>query len=464
MNNIKRNLKQNTGFTLIELLIAIAVVAIMTVPLINSFVVSGRVSRNSRRAQNAQVVAQKITEIVKELSDTDEVEAALKNVYNTGSFTKVYTGTDVWNANMKATGADTEKFYVDVSLTPKAAFDYDALNFADVYNKANVIYNQLMAYDYSIVTLIKNTDIDYANTSVFYYNATTSSWVSYTPTDEDKAIRQTYGHLFADEYSTEDYAGAPCSDINSLLERANINKTVDILIEQDGDKYRVTYKNTFQYPYDETAPSMVYTVITKDVDPTNPSAMTYFSYMGVINISTEPVVEYYEMNLPMYFLYAKAKTSYTDDSGNIVKDPRKFKKTTINITYKDVAYNVAGTIKRLPLYLVEQVDSIDDSDFIINLKIDANPTMVPSAIDVYTNEQVDLYNPVHGSLTYLNTYASLIRVYSDQDPTTYENRVAYSVVDNLSALYKIAVTVYYDENGNGSYEANEVAYSIISED
>ena len=70
--------EQNSGFSLIELLVAIAILSMLTVPLMNSFIMSGKINRNSRRLQDAAAVAQSVMETAKHTTDKAALEAALK--------------------------------------------------------------------------------------------------------------------------------------------------------------------------------------------------------------------------------------------------------------------------------------------------------------------------------------------------------------------------------------------------
>ena len=229
-HNVKH--EQNSGFSLIELLIAIAILAMLTVPLMNSFIMSGKINRNSRRLQNAAAVAQSVAETAKHTTDKAALEAALKSlpgVYDFPADSKVNEDSPVYT--FKLDGADGEKFRVNVSLMPKTDYDYKATDFADLYNEASVIYSELIVNDNKVLSLMRSQKIPYdvpGAPVMEKWNVTEGRWDSYSPSAEDKAIRDTYGNLFADEYlkssgSLDGISESELTDVNSEFKKENID-------------------------------------------------------------------------------------------------------------------------------------------------------------------------------------------------------------------------------------------------
>ena len=68
MKSFFKRLKKNAGFSLIEVLVAMTVLAIISIPLIRSFVISANVNKNAKRLQNATDIAQDVSEYFCQIS------------------------------------------------------------------------------------------------------------------------------------------------------------------------------------------------------------------------------------------------------------------------------------------------------------------------------------------------------------------------------------------------------------
>lgn len=77
MEKDKKNLKSNKGFTLVEVLIAIAILAIIVVPLLRAFVVSANTNAKARRTMRATTLAQNVIEELKAYSLDESAEQYL---------------------------------------------------------------------------------------------------------------------------------------------------------------------------------------------------------------------------------------------------------------------------------------------------------------------------------------------------------------------------------------------------
>lgn len=67
MKKINKN-KKNKGFSLVEVLVAIAILALMSIPILKSFQTSAKINRLARRTENADVCASEVMENFKSLS------------------------------------------------------------------------------------------------------------------------------------------------------------------------------------------------------------------------------------------------------------------------------------------------------------------------------------------------------------------------------------------------------------
>ncbi len=188
--------KRNGGFSLIEVIIAMAVLAIVSVPLIRSFVLSANVNYNSQRTQSASNVAQSVSEVFGNLSLEDIVlkatgasyddiiqtsESGSVNVASFGSsgFKLAYTNPDadtdlrkyafvnipdILSGSGKAywTGDQGEKFYVSVVLDPtgsSVALDvnkYYKPSLTDIIGTNYVVYDEFTESDFEAVSKAEN--------------------------------------------------------------------------------------------------------------------------------------------------------------------------------------------------------------------------------------------------------------------------------------------------------------------
>lgn len=115
--------KQNKGFSLVEVLVTLAVICILSIPVIQNFIRSSKTNMRARIIQNATDVAQSVSEYFDAMplntletvydgkwSELDNKAILFKNIGDG-------THTDE-NGNSYFLGGDKEKFYVSVLLDP----------------------------------------------------------------------------------------------------------------------------------------------------------------------------------------------------------------------------------------------------------------------------------------------------------------------------------------------------------
>lgn len=137
----------NAGFSLVEVLVAMAVLAILSIPVLSSFSNAARINHKARKEENANTVASDIVEQFKSVS-MSEILSQYKDKYTEGTDGK-YIFTE------ERTGANGEKYKVVTELEPgryKAGDDEDNNYNNNINSYVNSVKNfvlreELYSYD-----------------------------------------------------------------------------------------------------------------------------------------------------------------------------------------------------------------------------------------------------------------------------------------------------------------------------
>lgn len=132
--------KQNKGFSLVEVLVTLAVICILSIPVIQNFISSSKTNMRARIIQNATDVAQSVSEYF------DAMPLSTLETAYAGKWSELDNGAILFNnigdgistdekGNSYYLGGDKEKFYVSVILDPS---DYSTgindYNKPDIHN------------------------------------------------------------------------------------------------------------------------------------------------------------------------------------------------------------------------------------------------------------------------------------------------------------------------------------------
>lgn len=171
--------KQNMGFSLVEVLVTLALISVLSIPLIQTFLNSARVNGKAKSMQNATDIAQSISEYFGAMP-LNALETAYKGKYtklpdksiiftNIGDgINKDSDGVDYYK------GSDTEKFYVSVIVDPTGYSKADKTGMNDYIrpginnlneNSSITCRSKLEQYDTNIVNTFKEKGVNVDNKS-----------------------------------------------------------------------------------------------------------------------------------------------------------------------------------------------------------------------------------------------------------------------------------------------------------
>ncbi|WP_443854173.1 type IV pilus modification PilV family protein [Eshraghiella crossota] len=166
--------KQNMGFSLVEVLVTLALISVLSIPLIQTFVNSARVNGKAKSMQNATDIAQSISEYFGAMP-LDALKTAYKGKYTSMSdgrivFTNIGDGINKDSDGVDYyKGSDTEKFYVSVIVDPTGYSKADKTGMNDYIrpginnlneNSSITCRSKLEQYDTNIVNTFKEKGVN----------------------------------------------------------------------------------------------------------------------------------------------------------------------------------------------------------------------------------------------------------------------------------------------------------------
>ncbi len=166
--------KQNMGFSLVEVLVTLALISVLSIPLIQTFVNSARMNGKAKSMQNATDIAQSISEYFGAMP-LNALETAYKGKYTSMSdgsivFTNIGDGINKDSDGVDYyKGSDTEKFYVSVIVDPTGYSKADKTGMNDYIrpginnlneNSSITCRSKLEQYDTNIVNTFKEKGVN----------------------------------------------------------------------------------------------------------------------------------------------------------------------------------------------------------------------------------------------------------------------------------------------------------------
>ncbi|WP_167955240.1 type IV pilus modification PilV family protein [Anaerosporobacter faecicola] len=150
--------KDDRGVTLIELLISIAVLAIIVIPLLNSFLFSVKMNARAKQKQKATMVAENISERVK--------AETLETIKSWTEITEDRTNGSVLNYRLESFVSQGKKYNVQIIMDPTDASykngtsselinDHSFPTVSEVYGNSNAIITQGSEDDTAAATFLE---------------------------------------------------------------------------------------------------------------------------------------------------------------------------------------------------------------------------------------------------------------------------------------------------------------------
>lgn len=346
----------NKGFSLVEVLVAMAVLAVISIPLIQTFVMSSNVNKRAKRLQNATDVGQDVAEYFvavdkSRLVEQYSINTSLCEEYCIDAGNGITVFKNVGDGNVDENGipyhegADGEKFYVTVVMDPaEYSDDTSSLEIKDVNNYLSPELGDLFSVD---------TVTAYAQIKKY-----------------DSRIKKAFKTEYPDDNAIKN------------IEYDQIKKTLEVIIDQNKNGNTVTYTYSIK---------VIYTFCDKvganDLVPK--AGYAPIEYNFVIAEGTYEVGDISSKELPKFYLLYTPFDTYDDDHEGLPA------RDEIIIKYRDGATKAEDWEKPLNLYIVQQDGGKNCSGLSKdNIKLKVYSEIVTSAYTKYHTESLNIFSNI----------------------------------------------------------------------
>ena len=381
MKTLKNNDK---GFSLIELIITIAIIALVVVPVLNSFFLAQDVNSEARLVQNATTVAQDIMEEFKAKSIEDMTALYTANTGNDPVVSYTDAAADSEHNRQfpkyefkgwKCAGADGEDFYVDITLDSEPYTD--AGDKYGVNSMTSPQFSSLFGSD--VVMLFKQyMDPDYNLDA--YFRAT--------------------GALSEEQLAT--------------LGPSTVSKStvMNVICSKNNSTGEYTYKIVLDMTYTLKSDSSKSVTVTKEITKNYPDAEGHSIYM-------------------MLPVYDNANTSNgTNSEGNYYSTDK------FTVKYDGILTTTDGP--QMSLFIAEQETTSAES-VLYKSVIDSRNVSVATPQGTKT-----LYNYVN-NMNNFKIYTNIKKSNLDNSEASEAKGLTYSDKSDDTLMYEITVNVRYDD-------------------
>lgn len=189
--------KNNSGFTLLELLISVAILALIVIPILNSFLLSARLNAKANQKHRATMVAENVMEKLKG-NTLDEIEAWTDITQNSSA-------NDVREYRLESYTDQGKEYNVQIKMDPTSALykngegkqlinDYSFPVIAEVYGNSNAIISQSNEDDVAAQMFLQYSKAAHPDTPVDPANPVppVDSDIAFKDTEEVKKIMRKY--------------------------------------------------------------------------------------------------------------------------------------------------------------------------------------------------------------------------------------------------------------------------------